>query len=1088
MKLYVYVLQAKDLPATVRDTYVKLRVGKHKSKTRTWKNNNSNTDPVWNEEFVFRVRGKHEEGLSVSVFGHVHDDLGLFSGSGDLVGRVWIPFWEVSAEQNQSFPPTWYSLQKPATGKFVNVDCDIESISFQGNSDEALWSRAFATSLHDLESIPKEPYSLIWHCIYYIFVFAGKILLTLSLCGKNSPSNLQFAHSNVNKEKCEEINGLDMPVNKMFCPRPQSLKVTEGKKLMKSITSRLERVFHKNSDNSRTDSFRSTELGSSSSDYEDSEQPCNCSFEEAIEIMSLRNAEEMPEKLQGGTLVDQTYVVPASRLIMLLFAPDSQFRRDLAEMQGTTDIEEGPWTWKSDAMYCLARTISYTKAATKLVKAVRAIEEQTFIKADGQEFAILATVSTPDAPYGNTFTIELLYTIGPGPRLSSGEESSHLVISWGINFRQSTMMKGMIAGGARQGLKDSFDQLANLLARNCKIWDQVDTPEKDHILANMEAEHQSDWELAYQYFWNFSLLSTIVMVLYVIAHILLCEPSKVQGLEFLGLDLPDSFGQFFICAVLITQLQRAYDMVSHFIQARLQRASDHGIRAQGDGWVLTVALIEGSNLSSLDSTGLSDPYVVLTCNGKTKTSSVQLQTSDPQWNDILEFDAMDEPPSVLDVEVFDFDGPFDQATSLGHAEINFLKYTSTELADMWVSLEGKLAQSSQSKLHLRIFVDNTKGVETIKEYLTKMEKEVGKKLNIRSPHRNSMFQKLFGLPPEEFLISDYTCHLRRKIPLQGKVFLSARIFGFYANLFGHKTKFFFLWEDIEDIQVLPPSLSSVGSPSLVITLRKGKGLEARDWAKSHDEEGRLRFHFQSFVSFSVASRTIMALWRSKIPTAEQKGKFAEDQLLQDQDKKPILLEQLLDQDKRPIMLEDPGCILQVEDAKMSKIYSAELPTGLQTLMEVFGGGTMELKIMEKSGFLDYVTTPWEAVKTGVYERHRSYRFTRHVSIFGGEVTCTQQKSPLENDRGWIINEVMVLHDVPCGDHFCVNMKYLVEKSSLDHGACKLDVYIGVTWLKSTKFQQRITRNVTDKFTQIMTDMFKLAEREILTASRLDSFI
>jgi len=71
---------------------------------------------------------------------------------------------------------------------------------------------------------------------------------------------------------------------------------------------------------------------------------------------------------------------------------------------------------------------------------------------------------------------------------------------------------------------------------------------------------------------------------------------------------------------------------------------------------------------------------------------------------------MEEPPSVLDVEVFDFEGPFDHATSLGHAEINFVKHTSSELADIWVPLEGKLAQSSQSKLHLRVFLDNNKGV------------------------------------------------------------------------------------------------------------------------------------------------------------------------------------------------------------------------------------------------------------------------------------------------------------------------------------------------------------------------------------------
>lgn len=90
--------------------------------------------------------------------------------------------------------------------------------------------------------------------------------------------------------------------------------------------------------------------------------------------------------------------------------------------------------------------------------------------------------------------------------------------------------------------------------------------------------------------------------------------------------------------------------------------------------------------------------------------------------------------------------------------------------------------------------------------------------------------------------------------LQGRLFLSPRIIGFYSNLFGHKTKFFFLWEDIEDIQVVPASLSSMGSPSILVILRKGRGHDAKHGAKSVDEEGRLRFLFQSFVSFNVANR------------------------------------------------------------------------------------------------------------------------------------------------------------------------------------------------------------------------------------------
>ena len=108
--------------------------------------------------------------------------------------------------------------------------------------------------------------------------------------------------------------------------------------------------------------------------------------------------------------------------------------------------------------------------------------------------------------------------------------------------------------------------------------------------------------------------------------------------------------------------------------------------------------------------------------------SSNCMTLGKNYVEVLEFDAMEEPPSVLDVEVYDFDGPFELAASLGYVEINFLKHSSTELADMWIPLDGKLAQSSQSKLHLRIFLDNNKGGDTVREYLTKMEKEVGKKV------------------------------------------------------------------------------------------------------------------------------------------------------------------------------------------------------------------------------------------------------------------------------------------------------------------------------------------------------------------------
>jgi hypothetical protein len=50
--------------------------------------------------------------------------------------------------------------------------------------------------------------------------------------------------------------------------------------------------------------------------------------------------------------------------------------------------------------------------------------------------------------------------------------------------------------------------------------------------------------------------------------------------------------------------------------------------------------------------------------------------------EILEFNATEDLPSTLDVEVFDYTGPFSAAERLGHAKVNFLKQGPSELADL----------------------------------------------------------------------------------------------------------------------------------------------------------------------------------------------------------------------------------------------------------------------------------------------------------------------------------------------------------------------------------------------------------------------
>ncbi|KAL6997102.1 hypothetical protein U1Q18_007224 [Sarracenia purpurea var. burkii] len=117
MKLYVYVLEGADL--ATKNSYVKLQVGKFKSKTRVLR---EASNPAWNEEFAFRVHDMEDE-LLVSVYHHHDNGSGFFNVSGDLMGLIRIPVWSVASEENHNLPPTWFSLEKPKASKSINKYC-----------------------------------------------------------------------------------------------------------------------------------------------------------------------------------------------------------------------------------------------------------------------------------------------------------------------------------------------------------------------------------------------------------------------------------------------------------------------------------------------------------------------------------------------------------------------------------------------------------------------------------------------------------------------------------------------------------------------------------------------------------------------------------------------------------------------------------------------------------------------------------------------------------------------------------------------------------------------------------------------------
>lgn len=329
------------------------------------------------------------------------------------------------------------------------------------------------------------------------------------------------------------------------------------------------------SETDSVDQFQEPKV-SSSEDHENPEKgtASESSLDELLKIMESKDeGSEMPANLPGGVLVDESYVTAPTNLNSLLFSPNSDFWPAVAELQGTSGFQIEPWKLDSNEGF-VQRTLSYTKAASKLVKACKATEEQKYLKAAKNSFAVFSVVSTPDVPCGNCFKIEILYCITPGPQLPSEEQTSHLTVSWRVNFVQSTMIKGMIESGAKQGVTEGYTQFSEVLTQKLKLL-ELDDPNsnKEKILASLHAHKETGWRLIVRFLGNFTFIFSVAIALYVIAHLHLSKPDVMHGLEYFGLDLPDSIGEVVVCAVLILQGQNIVRVIRRFLSAWKQRGN-----------------------------------------------------------------------------------------------------------------------------------------------------------------------------------------------------------------------------------------------------------------------------------------------------------------------------------------------------------------------------------------------------------------------------------------------------------------------------------------------------------------------------------
>ena len=357
----------------------------------------------------------------------------------------------------------------------------------------------------------------------------------------------------------------------------------DGDATASSVVEVMSRYFRKGANNAPCitsdpeyiEHFQEAEINSESCENGKNGTP-EVSLGELLKTMESKDqGSGMPGNLPGGILVEQSYIIKPAELNAMLFSASSDFCLAVAEVQGLSGFQIDPWKHDNNDN-SLKRTLTYTKAATKLVKSVKATEEQIYLKAAGNSFAVLSSVSTPDVPCGSCFKVEILYCVIPGPQLPSEEQTSQLTISWRLNFVQSTMLKGMIENGAKQGLREGYAQFTDVLSQKIKVAELSDAnSSKDKILASLQTHEQSNWKLVARFLGSFAFIFSLTFAIYGIVHLRLAKPNNMVhgGLEYFGIDLPDSIGEVVFCAILILQGQNIFRVGRRFLHAWKKRGN-----------------------------------------------------------------------------------------------------------------------------------------------------------------------------------------------------------------------------------------------------------------------------------------------------------------------------------------------------------------------------------------------------------------------------------------------------------------------------------------------------------------------------------
>lgn len=390
---------------------------------------------------------------------------------------------------------------------------------------------------------------------------------------------------------------------------------------------------------------------------------------------------------------------------------------------------------------------------------------------------------------------------------------------------------------------------------------------------------------------------------------------------------------------------------------------------------------------------------------------------------------------------------------------------------------------------------------------------------IASSKTHRKLARLFDLPEEEALVTEYMCALHSKILLQGKMYVYENYVCFYSNVFGYikKRKIPF-----KDITLINRAKTAMVFPNAIeITY-----------------EGRTDF-FTSFIFPDKSFRTICEQWSKvshygklfavnsakKHKRKHQKRKEPENELEKNFDSSPngvddarAMSDEAEEEIEEDVVVdaaevgedaeeeeedeEEDGSVPvnygNIPNARVAgsppsssatliKLHDAEMHCSVEELFLILWSDLsrkrMQLKLSEALEYKDVKITDWFYKKSiGVV---REMAFTAPVrQTFGPKSTrCHQTQGYAVYDDGtFVLNTSQVQTDIPYGDYFKVEARWTVEPISKKK--CKLSVGTEVIFTKQTMMKGLILSSVVDESKTIVRKTVKMVQNKLNPPKRV----